>query len=207
MKQRLNKHRNISILSKNKIKTLIKTALETQNVPGDMAELGVYNGGSAYIISENISQKTLHLFDTFAGIPEDDSCVGGHKKGDFSSKLYLVEEYLQGKNVKFHAGFFPETTKEINTDIQFSFVHVDADIYQSTISAIDYFYPRLAVGGMILFDDYEWQKCPGVKKALLERFSPQMIKPCGEHQCVVKKSEAVWNFGKISEMVNKEVKV
>src|ERR1700687_2843089 len=39
-------------------------------VAGDLAEVGVYEGGSARVILEAESHKTLHLFDTFEGLPE-----------------------------------------------------------------------------------------------------------------------------------------
>ena len=42
----------------------------TKKIPGDIAEVGVYKGGTAKLICMNKGDKTLHLFDTFEGIPE-----------------------------------------------------------------------------------------------------------------------------------------
>ena len=42
----------------------------TARVPGDMAEVGVYRGGSAKVIAEFKGGKHLHLCDTFEGNPE-----------------------------------------------------------------------------------------------------------------------------------------
>ena len=44
----------------------------TQKVPGDIAEVGVYKGGSAKIICSAKGDKSLHLFDTFEGLPKVD---------------------------------------------------------------------------------------------------------------------------------------
>jgi Macrocin-O-methyltransferase (TylF) len=75
---------------------------------------------------------------------------------------------FRGRKVVFHVGFFPDTAPEV---AEFCFVHLDADLYQSTVAGIKYFYPRLVAGGMLVFDDYEWGRCPGVKKAILEHFA------------------------------------
>src|SRR5690606_15518579 len=47
--------------------------------------------------------------------------------------------------------------------LNYAFVHLDADYYQSTKDAISYFRSRMALGGIILLDDYGWPKTPGVK--------------------------------------------
>ena len=49
-------------------------------VHGDVAEVGVFKGGSAKIISENIRGKKLHLFETFEGLPKISE---KDKKGQF----------------------------------------------------------------------------------------------------------------------------
>ena len=49
------------------------------NLEGEMAEVGVYQGGSAKIICETKGNRKLHLFDTFQGLPdvtEKDTCFG-----------------------------------------------------------------------------------------------------------------------------------
>lgn len=131
-------------------------------------EFGVYRGGSARVIATTAPQKTLHLFDTFQGIPEDDKLEGGHKKGDFSNtSLEQVKEFLNGFNVVYHVGFFPQTTEGL-WELQFCFAHLDADTYQSTTAAVEYVWPRLVEGGLILFDDWKWGKCRGVERAILE---------------------------------------
>ncbi len=54
------------------------------------------------------------------------------------------------------------------SDARFAFVHVDVDLYQPTRDAIDFFYPRLLPGGILLFDDYGFMTCPGARRAVDE---------------------------------------
>jgi len=42
----------------------------------------------------------------------------------------------------------------------------------------DFFYKRLARGGIIIFDDYGYITCPGAKKAIDEFFSGKPEYPC-----------------------------
>ena len=49
---------------------LIYSITNTQkNLEGDMAEVGVYQGGSAKLICEAKGKSNLYLFDTFEGLP------------------------------------------------------------------------------------------------------------------------------------------
>ena len=77
--------------------------------PGAMAEVGVYKGASAKLICEAKGDKALHLFDTFAGLPEstpEDRAV--HRPGQYECSLESVRRYLAGyENVYFHPGLFP----------------------------------------------------------------------------------------------------
>jgi hypothetical protein len=46
-----------------------------------------------------------------------------------------------------------------------SFVHLDCDIYESYKTCMDYFYPLLSRGGIILFDEYDDPTWPGYNQA------------------------------------------
>lgn len=139
-----------------------------RGIPGSVAELGVYQGGSARFLATSFPERRVILFDTFAGIPfkgEND----WHKPGDFGdTSLESVQAYLSDcPNVEFAPGLFPETAQPYK-DEQFAFVYLDADQYQSTVDGLFFFWPRMAHGGVIALDDYEWPNCPGVARALRE---------------------------------------
>lgn len=167
-----------------RIEWLVK---DTCHLPGVMAELGVYRGGSARVIMKACPFKTLHLFDTFEGLPEDDESVTGvHKKGEFCSTFQeVIENLREFRLFEMHIGVFPSSTDLIHPDTQFSFVHVDADIYQSTKAAIEYFLPRMVKGGIMVFDDYDWTNCPGVTELVHQYFPADKINKARQ-QCYIR---------------------
>ena len=133
---------------------------------GDMAEVGVYKGGTAKLIASSCKNKKIHLFDTFSGMPEV-SQVDKHREKDFSDTcLNEVKSYLKDCH---NASFYPETARPLEDKI-FCFVYIDVDLYQSTKACLEFFFPRMVPGGIILFDDYNWPYCPGVEKAIGEFF-------------------------------------
>jgi len=135
-------------------------------IPGDIAEIGVYKGGSAKIICEACDNKTVYLFDTFNGIPNvmnQNDCQEVYT-GMHTASIDVCKKLLaQYKNVKIHSGIFPFPCAEI-ADRSFSFVHLDVDTYQSTLEGIRFFYPKLASAGIILCHNY-LDNC-GVHKAM-----------------------------------------
>lgn len=146
-------------------------AMHASHFAGDIAEFGVYRGGSAYLIAKTVPQKNLYLFDTFTGIPEVDSehdpkGLKGMFRGSSAQK---VEKLLDGYNVHVYEGFFPDTTSAVK-DKKFCFVHSDADTYSSTLASCKFFYPRLTPGGILVFDDYGFIGTPGARDAVDEFF-------------------------------------
>lgn len=140
-----------------------------RGVPGDMAELGVASGASAKMISARAPERTLHLFDTFEGLPspsEKDS--PRFKKMQYHCSLDEVMKYLKGDNVVFHKGIFPDTA-HATSDARFAFVHLDGDLYETTRAGLEWFYPRLNRGGMLICHDYDTSA--GVNQAFDEFFA------------------------------------
>jgi O-methyltransferase len=163
----------------------------TSSLGGAIAELGVYRGGGAKLISRfKPDHVPLHLFDTFEGMP-DVSDVDLYRKGDLSDvSIDDVKDHLKEfSNVYFHKGIFPGTTVEMPNDAEFCFVHLDADIYESTLSGLEYFYPRLKKGGVLISHDYATISCPGVRKAFEEYFADKDddVVRLWDTQCYVKK--------------------
>jgi O-methyltransferase len=178
----------VTLLPPGRRRTLLALLPTVRYLPGDLAELGVYQGGSARLIADTIPDKPLHLFDTFAGLPEDDTAPDGyHKRGEFACPLDEVRANLRGCTVCFHPGVFPGTTADLPPDVTFCFVHLDCDLYRGTVEAIQYFWPRLTPGGVLLFDDFDWPKCPGVAMAVRSFFSAAAIETSGNHQAWVRK--------------------
>lgn len=140
--------------------TVHSIARSQSKLPGEMAEAGVYQGGSAKLICHAKNATRLHLFDTFEGLPEvsdRDTRFGKrfwtrNQFGNTSEES--VRAYLRDyPEVHVHKGQFPATAGPV-TDTRFSFVHLDVDLYESTLECLKFFYPRLVAGGVLLTHDY-----------------------------------------------------
>jgi O-methyltransferase len=160
---------------------LYQLARHAISMDGDIAEVGVYKGGTAKLIAMVAAgtTKTVHLFDTFSGMPPTDITKDLHKEGDFSdAPLDDVKMYLKDcNNVRFYPGFFPATSDSVS-DLQFCFVHIDVDIYRSVADCCEFFYPRMVKGGIMVFDDYGSLSCLGVRTAIDEFFANKLEYPC-----------------------------
>jgi hypothetical protein len=157
---------------------LYQISLLSQNLVGCTAECGVYKGGSSVLIAGLSPDKTHFALDTFEGMPDIVSEIDSHKQGDFSppNNHSLDSLFEQLPNICKVKGPFHETFHKIKDNI-FSFVYVDADLYQSTLECCEFFYPRLTFGGIMLFDDYLQNSTRGVKKAVDEFFWEQKTRP------------------------------
>jgi len=170
--------RNNTVVSIDRCFMIHQLAKMVKDVPGDMAELGVYKGGTAHIILQatKSSAKKLFLFDTFEGLPatgvldiENDNIKN---KDDFSNNsIDLVKNFLgQGSELNrviFKKGFFPQTAHGMGSHT-FSLVYLDADLYQSIKDGLEFFYPKMSKGGIIIVDDYQSQCWPGTTQAVHE---------------------------------------
>jgi O-methyltransferase len=156
-----------SLLSGNEAFTLYSVARAQAGLDGAMAEVGVFQGCSARIISLASGGVPLHLFDTFAGLPEPDAQEHGRMRlGHYAASLAGVQDFLQDRpRVTFYEGIFPDTASECE-ETGFSFVHLDVDLKSSTRACLEFFYPRMVPGGVILTHDYSY--LAGVRDAFTE---------------------------------------
>jgi len=158
---------------------LMKQALSLE---GDFAEFGVYRGGTALLAAQVLrdasDDRRLHLFDSFAGMPKT-SAGEAFEAGDFKeTSEEAVRALLEpiGPNSSIHAGFFPESFEGLKVE-RIAFAHVDVDLYKSMIDCIDFVYPRLTPGAIVVFDDYGYPSCARAREAVDEAFSVRKEKP------------------------------
>jgi hypothetical protein len=136
----------------------------TAKVEGDLAEVGVFRGGSAKLICQAKGARPLHLFDTFEGLPEpENGDAQRFHAGQFVGLFEDVQRYLKTfPQVFLYKGYFPDSAGPIEGK-RFSFVHLDVDLYKSTLGCLEYFYPRMSRGGIIISHDYN--NAEGVRRA------------------------------------------
>jgi len=167
---------------------LIGNEIRKRKVVGAIAELGVYQGKFARELNQNFPDRKLYLFDTFEGFQLEDIVsergLSKAKAGDFSdtSEATILSHMPFPGQVEILKGRFPETIPD--QEIQYALVSLDADLYEPTRHGLDYFYPRLSSGGVILIHDYNSTQFPGVKRAVdeyLNKHSLYLIPLCDFH--------------------------
>ena len=143
---------------------------------GIFVEVGTWRGGSGCIIAKKVEAENndgdVYLCDTFTGVVkagEMDDCYNGgeHADTDISIVKGLIDE-MNLKNVKILQGIFPEDTGDEIVGKKIAFAHVDVDVYQSTKDIINYIWPMIIPGGIVVFDDYGTPTTKGQKKYIDE---------------------------------------
>jgi hypothetical protein len=135
---------------------LVKYVLGQIDAPGLHLEFGVGRGRSMRWIASAV-EGVVHGFDSFEGIQEH---WNGNPIGAFAQKqVPKVPD-----NVELHVGYFDATVPgflESHSDT-IAFLHVDCDLYSSTVTIFELLGDRLRAGSVILFDEYynfhRWQQ-------------------------------------------------
>jgi O-methyltransferase len=167
-------------LDYNRLFVLWQAVRNTCALPGAVAEVGSFRGGSARFLAAAFaargSHPPVHVIDTFQGHPEyaDVSRDVAHTPGRFSdTDVEEVRAYLSDfTNVTVHQGTFEGTSAQI-ADLDYRLIHIDVDIYRTTANCLRFFWPRLIAGGAIVVDDYGFTSCPGLKQAVDEFVAEQ----------------------------------
>lgn len=152
---------------------LFQIAQKMKNVSGAILEVGVWKGGTAFLLAKaNESKSTIYLCDTFEGVVkagENDSIYKGGEHSDTSLeevKSLLVENGIT--NFEILKGIFPEETSAQIKEEQFKICHIDVDVYQSAKDIFEWVWPKLILGGVVVFDDYGFAACEGITQLVNE---------------------------------------
>lgn len=143
--------------------------MEHEGIDGSMAELGVYRGATAAFLHTLAPSRTLYLLDTFGGLPENDLAAdpsGESGKTCANTSIELVKERVGEENVVYCPGYFPDTASAIPDRERFALVHLDCDLLVPTRAGLEFFYPRMNAGGLIIVHDYCGTRWPGVAEAV-----------------------------------------
>jgi hypothetical protein len=130
---------------------LLGFALSRAPADGLVLEFGVEKGASLRHLA-SLTPRIVHGFDSFEGLPGD---WNGTKetKGAFSLRGQLPRVPA---NAKLHVGWFDKTLPDfLSVDAQAcALIHVDCDIYASTVSIFSALKGRIGPGTVIVFDEY-----------------------------------------------------
>lgn len=144
---------------------------------GDILEVGVYRGGTGCLIAARSARlglsASVFLCDTFKGVVKAgprDPCYRGHEHSDTSKRDVLeLAGKLDLQNVQLLEGIFPEDTGQAIEDRRFRLCHIDVDVYQSAKDIDEWMWDRLALGGVVVYDDYGFNGTEGITQFVNEQ--------------------------------------
>lgn len=152
-------------------------------ITGAFVECGVWRGGSVMVARFASPHRKCWLFDTFEGMtppgPQDAKMNGNkptHKSEWMACSAGEVRDNLDAVGVydadlcRFVKGDVCDTLPELmvanELPERIAVLRLDTDFYASTKAELYHLYPRLAVGGILIIDDYgHWD---GARKAVRE---------------------------------------
>lgn len=147
-------------------KTLEAICRELEDVPGAMAELGVFRGEFAAAMNALLPERRLYLFDTFAGFDPAEAAPEGLAEAHENASAEVVLRRLpRADKAVVCAGLFPETASGLERET-FALVSLDTDLEESTLAGLRWFVPRMEQGGYLLLHDWNHPGLPGVREAL-----------------------------------------
>ena len=164
------------MLGYDRLYMLWQAVVNTHRLKLPAVEVGAYKGGSAFFLASAFKsligeELSFHVFDTFSGHPDniDENFDPYHEVGMFDDTSYeSVKAYLAPfEKLQFHVGDASQTILQL-PEMTYGFAHLDVDIYRPMLDCLEYFWARLAMGGVIVVDDYDAPKCPGVNQAVAE---------------------------------------
>jgi len=145
-----------------------------ENISGDFAELGVWRGNTASVLAHYAASanRKVYLFDTFEGFDTRDLAgIDKDKEMVFAdTSLAMVKEVIgaPGDVCKFVKGYFPSTITDEHRATTYSIVSIDCDLYEPMKAGLEFFYPLMSKGGLLLLHDYSSIFWDGAKKAIDE---------------------------------------
>jgi hypothetical protein len=178
-----NGQNNAGDLSRYYLFRLIFDQLEKEYVKGDVVELGVYKGNTAFLLAQfaRRSNGTAYLLDTFEGFATQDlNGLDASQPAQFAdTSLEEVKLLVGEQNVVFIKGYFPESANHLPDNAKFKIVHIDCDLASPYLAALNYFYPRIVCGGFLIMHDYSNLYWDGAERTIDEFFAdkPEKLIP------------------------------
>jgi hypothetical protein len=134
-------------------------SLACADLPGDVAEFGVFEGRSLKAMAAQQPFRRLHGFDSFRGLPEDwvRSDTSTYAAGHFSMGRLPDVDF---RNVTLYPGFFEDSLPIWlgAHQVPLAMIHIDADLYSSALFVLDTLNALIVAGTVIVFDELcDWQ--------------------------------------------------
>jgi hypothetical protein len=164
------------------------------NLSGDVVECGIFKGASFVRfammreILGNPSSKKLIGFDSFGKFPKtnfkhdkkvlkDWTAVAGEHSISRKDLVDVLEHKNCNDNFDLVEGDIIETVPAYvnnHPELKISLLNLDTDVYEPAVTILNYLWPKIISGGVLILDDYG--VFPGETKAVDEYFAGSDIK-------------------------------
>ncbi len=162
-------------VSKDEVRIILRELARTLSVPGDVVELGCYVGTTSLYLQRALlgGGKTLHVYDSFAGLPQKssyDASPSGEqfKPGELAATKATFIAHFKRANLPLpiiHKAWFGDLTAA-DMPARICFAYLDGDFYESIMDSLRVIWPQLQPGAVIVIDDYHNLALPGAQRAV-----------------------------------------
>jgi O-methyltransferase len=154
---------------------IVQALFKCKDVRGDICEFGVAQGATSALIANEIqsSDKTLHLFDSFEGLPKptekdqlQDDILSLGSMSQYAGSMSYPETIVQNRlrSISFpserciiHKGFIDQLLHEDKyLPKEVCFAYVDFDFYEPIKATLDFLHRITSPGAIIIVDDYDF---------------------------------------------------
>ena len=177
--------------------TLARYFEHTLPLDGQRVECGVFQGFSTLLMARiarlhdaRYQGEGLHAVDSFEGLspPTESDALGvneqgagqreyiySHQAGHFATPIDHVRNVMsEFPQIQIHRGWIPDAFSRLPQS-NWAFVHIDVDLYAPTKASLEYFYPKLVPGAVIVNDDFGSPLFPGAARGWHEFFEARNL--------------------------------
>lgn len=158
-----------------RVYNLIKLAGVALQREGDFVECGVDRGGMSLALltfyGQKLSDRRFWLFDTFQGLVDTQMNEVEQEKNLFGKERYpdvyaqVRDTFSPFENVRIIRGAIPDTLDQYSGH-EVAYLHIDMNVAYPEVKALDFFWPRISPGGVVVLDDYGFPRRTEQKKAM-----------------------------------------
>lgn len=200
------KYNNYTMIPKT---TFIKNLMlcnSFRKIKGSIIECGVWRGGMIAAMAELLGKdRKYYLFDSFEGLPEVKEIDGEAARkwqenkedpwyfNNCKAEISYAEKAMKLadiNNYRIVQGWFSETLPKFNVDEEIAILRLDGDWYDSIIQCLNYLYPSVAKGGLVVVDDYYiWDGCSrAIHDYLSSHNLPDRVHQLDHNNCYIVKN-------------------
>jgi O-methyltransferase len=187
-----NKYKDFTMIPEEAFVSNLELCTKFLKVEGDIVECGVWRGGMIAAIAELTEKnKTVHLFDSFEGLPpaqeidgkealnwQADSMSLGYHNNCSAEESFVISALRKAnhENYQLYKGWFQDTLPTYKGN-KIAILRLDGDWYDSVKECLLKLFPLVTESGVVIIDDYyTWDGCAkAVHDYLSEIKSPSRV--------------------------------